>query len=94
LSRASGADNEKPLRTPAAWMMLLYYPIHPTPNAFGVDDGLDLVPSPVSDMGHFNQAPLGQSYQAPKHRREFATGRRSFCTRTRHTLLQGGYHPG
>jgi hypothetical protein len=31
-------------------MILLYYPIHPTPKAFGGDDGLDLVPSPVPDM--------------------------------------------
>ena len=31
-------------------------------HAFGVDD----VPSPVLDVGHFNQALLGHSCQAPK----------------------------
>ena len=40
-----------------------------TRRACGVDDGLGLVPSPVSDIGHFNQAPLGQSCQAPKEGR-------------------------
>lgn len=48
LRRAFGADDGKPTRTPAAWMMAL---------AFA------LVPSPVLDVGQFSQALLGHSCQ-------------------------------
>ena len=68
-----GADDGKPTRTPAAWM-ILPAPVLPTyEHAFGVDDGRISpdhcpVPSPVPDLGHCNQALLGQSCQAPTHR--------------------------
>jgi hypothetical protein len=39
--------------------------LHFSNTPFGVDDGLDLVPSPVPDMGHFNQA-YWVAFQVPK----------------------------
>ena len=42
-------------------------------HAFGVDDDLRsgfFVPNPVLDVGHFSQALLGHSCQAPKDSRE------------------------
>ncbi len=67
-ARASGADDGKPTRTPAAWMILLACLSPPTKHAFGVDNACQRspTPSPVLRAGHFNRALLGHSCEAPK----------------------------
>ncbi|MBZ5625476.1 MAG: hypothetical protein LAQ69_43290, partial [Acidobacteriia bacterium] len=67
--RTFGADDGKPPRTPAAWMISPAPLLPPKEHAFGVDDdplSRIPVPSPVLGAGQFSQALLGHSCQAPK----------------------------